>query len=210
MLDGQTAPLASRGARWLRTAEFLLIAGGASALLWCGFVIADARLTQNLARQALVSTPAAAAAAIYPVALPAAGAPLADLTIPRLQLSVMVLQGSDDETLRHGLGHIEHTALPGERGNVAIAGHRDTFFRPLRDVRLGDDVFLQTAQERFHYQVSSLDVVKPTDVSVLDATGAPTLTLITCYPFWVLGRAPDRFVVRATRVTDSAAAVLQP
>jgi hypothetical protein len=91
-----------------------------------------------------------------------------------------------------------------------IAGHRDSFFRPLRHVQHGDDVFVDTPERRFHYQVTSLRVVNPHDLSVLEPTDDATLTLITCYPFWVLGNAPDRFVVRATRVVDSIATAFEP
>jgi hypothetical protein len=87
-----------------------------------------------------------------------------------------------------------------------IAGHRDSFFWPLRNVQLGDDIFLDTPQGRFHYRVASLRVMKSHDVSVLEPTSNAMLTLITCYPFWVLGHAPDRFVVRAARVMDSTTA----
>jgi LPXTG-site transpeptidase (sortase) family protein len=133
------------------------------------------------------------------------GSAIAELSIPRVDLSAVVLQGSDLKTLRRGPGHVENTALPGEGGNVVIAGHRDSFFRPLRDVKLGDDVFLKTPHGRLHYRVTSLQVVTPRDVDVLEPTETPTLTLITCYPFWVLGNAPDRYVVRATRVGEPVA-----
>jgi hypothetical protein len=89
---------------------------------------------------------------------------------------------------------------------VAIAGHRDSFFRPLRHVRVGDDVFVDTPQGHLQYRVTSLQVVKPQDLSVLDPTDTATLTLITCYPFDLIGSAPDRLVVRATRVGEPAAA----
>jgi sortase A len=128
------------------------------------------------------------------------GSAVAVLSIPRIQLSSAVLHGSDAKTLRRGPGHLENTAYPGETGNVVIAGHRDSFFLPLRNIRVGDDVYLDTQKGRFHYQVASLRVVSPRDLSVLAANDEATLTLITCYPFWVLGNAPDRFVVRATRV----------
>lgn len=171
-------------------------------MVWCALLIGNQRLSQHLARLSLETRPRVETSTYPPMPL-ANGTPLADLSIPRLHLSAVVLQGSDDDTLRVGLGHIEHTALPGEAGNVAIAGHRDTFFRPLRNVQVGDDIFLDTPEERLHYLVSSLRVVGPNEVSVLEPTDDPTLTLVTCYPFWLLGHAPDRFVVRATRVADS-------
>src|SRR5262249_41445972 len=94
------------------------------------------------------------------------------------------------------------TPLPGESGNVAIAGHRDSFFRPLRDVHVGDDILLDIAEARVRYRVSSLRIVSPSEISVIGPTDAAMLTLVTCYPFWFIGEAPDRFVVRATRVED--------
>src|SRR6185312_1078042 len=125
---------------------------------------------------------------------------IAELDIPRLRMSQAVLEGADDSTLRRGPGHIEETSIPGEPGNIGIAGHRDTFFRALSGIRVGDDVVLSTAHGVFHYRVSSLGIVPPQDVSVLKATKVPTITLVTCYPFWFLGPAPMRYVVHATQL----------
>jgi sortase A len=147
--------------------------------------------------------PASIGASVVRRPPPATGTALADLSIPRVHLSAVVLHGSDARTLRLGVGHIENTAFPGEPGNVAIAGHRDSFFRPLRNIQVGDDVLLDTPRGRVRYRVSSFRVVSPTDVSVLRPTPDSTLTLVTCYPFWVLGHAPDRFIVRAVRVSDA-------
>jgi sortase A len=180
-------------------------AAAAAALTWSALVVFDAARAQDAARQALAAMTAPShPAPSHPAPLSGAralrGAAIATLSIPRLALSTVVLHGSDDATLRDGPGHIESTAFPGEPGNVAIAGHRDTFFRPLRDIAVGDDVFLDTPLERIRYRVARLDVVGPRDLSVLKQSGEDTLTLITCYPFWVLGPAPDRFIVRAARV----------
>jgi LPXTG-site transpeptidase (sortase) family protein len=131
--------------------------------------------------------------------------PIAALSIPRVHLSAIVLEGSDARTLRRGPGHVENTALPGNSGNVVIAGHRDTFFRPLRDVHTGDDVFDETRHGTVRYRVGSLRGVKASDLSVLEPTDEATLTLVTCYPFWVLGNAPDRFIVTAARVDQPVA-----
>ena len=120
----------------------------------------------------------------------------------------IVLHGSDARTLQRGPGHLEHTAEPGDAGNIVIAGHRDSFFRPLRHIRLADDIFLETRDGHYHYRVTSLRVVGPREVSVIAPTSEETLTLITCYPFWVLGHAPDRFIVRAARVDNRASAEL--
>jgi sortase A len=122
------------------------------------------------------------------------------LEIPRLQLTVMVREGADEGTLRRAVGHIPGTALPGRIGNVGLAGHRDTFFRPLRDIHKGDAIDLQTESGTYHYVVRSTEIVGPRDVGVLAASGGETLTLVTCYPFYYVGSAPKRFIVRAAQV----------
>jgi sortase A len=122
---------------------------------------------------------------------------LGRLTIPRLRLSAMVLQGVGEDTLRVALGHIPATALPGQPGNVGIAGHRDTLFRPLRLVHKNDLIVLETQSGRYVYRVQSTKVVGPRDVSVLNSKSSPELTLVTCYPFYYVGSAPERFVVEA-------------
>src|SRR5438477_2947264 len=157
--------------RLLRWVAYLLMIVGGVSLGWCVGIITDARLTQWLARQQLaseapVTTPSGKPTPRSPVVVPA-GTPLGELSIPRLGISVVVLEGSDDHTLQRGLGHIETTPLPGESGNVAIAGHRDSFFRPLRKVQVGDDILLDTPGERVHYRVSSFRVVDPSEVSVI-------------------------------------------
>jgi len=122
---------------------------------------------------------------------------LGRLDIPRIGISVAVLQGTGSRTLRLGVGHIESTSFPGNTGNVGIAGHRDTFFRALRDIRKHDEIQLQTATGLFHYQVDWIKVVTPGDLSVLAPSTESALTLVTCYPFQFLGAAPKRFIVRA-------------
>jgi sortase A len=123
--------------------------------------------------------------------------PLAVLRIPKLRLEVPVLPGTDDRTLDRGVGHIEHTALPGTEGNAGIAGHRDGFFRGLKDIAAGDVIELETASGTETYHVERTWVVDPETVSVLDATPTRALTLVTCYPFRYIGPAPRRFIVRA-------------
>jgi sortase A len=185
----------------VRWTERVLVVAGLATLTWCALLLVDARLTQRTARETLARVGRLEAPASVS-STPVRGTPLAALSIPRLNLSTVVLQGSDEATLRGGPGHIENTALPGERGNAGIAGHRDSFFRPLQRVRVGDDIFLDTPRKRVHYRVEWLRVVAPHDVSVLKPTPESTLTLVTCYPFGFVGAAPDRFVVHATRVTD--------
>ncbi len=128
------------------------------------------------------------------------GAPLAVLRIPKLDLVVPVLKGTDEFSLNRGVGHVEGTALPGTIGNVGIAGHRDGFFRGLKDLAAGDRIELVTVGAVESFQVESLIIVPPEQVSVLDPTAEPTVTLVTCYPFYFLGHAPERFIVRATWV----------
>ena len=125
--------------------------------------------------------------------------PLATLEIPRLKLRVAVFNGTDDVRLDRGVGRIPGTARPGEAGNLAIAGHRDGFFRVLKDILPGDELRLTTLAGSEVYSVDRFWIVAPEQVEVLDSTAAPSVTLITCYPFYYVGSAPQRFVVRASR-----------
>lgn len=126
---------------------------------------------------------------------------LGRLEIPNLHLSVMVREGADSATLRRAVGHIPGTAFPGEIGNVGIAGHRDTFFRPLRKIRVNDPIELETENGNYRYVVESTGIVGPRDVRVLAPARSQTLTLVTCYPFYYVGSAPKRFVVHAALVS---------
>jgi len=121
------------------------------------------------------------------------------LEIPRLGIRVMVHEGDDHDILAGAAGHLPSSPVPGWPGNVAVAAHRDTFFRPLRNIRVNDKILFATLNGTFEYQVESLKIVDPDDVSVLKASAEPTLTLVTCYPFYYVGHAPRRFIVHATR-----------
>ena len=136
---------------------------------------------------------------------PAPSAVIGRLEIPRLRLSAMVQEGADTRTLRRAVGHIPGTALPGRAGNVGLAGHRDTFFRALRDIQLRDAIELETGRGTYRYVVESTRIVRPSDVQVLESSGGESLTLVTCYPFYYVGTAPKRFIVRAQRVENVAA-----
>ena len=125
--------------------------------------------------------------------------PLAVLHIPRIGLDVPVLKGTSDTTLDRGAGHVEDTAMPGTPGNSGIAGHRDGFFRGLKDVNVGDEIQLETLRETQTYRIERAWIVSPDDVSVLDPTPAQSITLVTCYPFYFVGSAPQRYIVRAVR-----------
>jgi sortase A len=120
------------------------------------------------------------------------------ISIPRLNISAMVEEGVDATTLARAVGHIPGTALPGETGNIGIAGHRDTFFEKLKDLKPHDQIDFTTHGGLYHYTVDSLTIVDPSDVSVLEARGGKKLTIVTCFPFRYVGNAPRRFIVHAT------------
>jgi sortase A len=119
------------------------------------------------------------------------------IEVRRLKLSVVAREGVDNKTLRVAAGHIPGTVLPGQAGNAGFAAHRDTFFRPLKSVREGDEVVVTTPQGVYRYAVTGTQIVEPADVSVLEPTADAILTLVTCYPFEYIGNAPQRFIVRA-------------
>jgi LPXTG-site transpeptidase (sortase) family protein len=125
---------------------------------------------------------------------------LGRIEIPTIGLAAMILEGTDARTLRRAVGHISGTPLPGQQGNVAITGHRDTFFRPLLKIRKDDEIRLTTLSGSYRYLVDSIKVVDPEDTEVLDNSDDAILTLVTCYPFYFVGPAPKRFIVRAHRI----------
>lgn len=122
------------------------------------------------------------------------------IEIPRIGLKAIVRMGADERTLSRAVGLVPGAALPGQSGNVVLAGHRDTFFRPLRKIRVDDRIRLHVPPEVYEYRVDSVRVVSPEETSVLQSDGTDELTLVTCYPFRFIGPAPDRFIVSATRV----------
>ena len=125
------------------------------------------------------------------------------LSIPRVSLSVAVVEGDDAHALRLAVGHLPDTPLPWQGGNSALAGHRDGFFNPLQSVRRGDEITLATRRGTLRYRVSLTEIVEPDDISVLGPTGGADLTLITCYPFGYFGPAPQRFIVQAVKQSAS-------
>ena len=176
----------------------MLFAGAILLLGYCGFVVLDtwifqARESAELERF-VPERPAAGDAA-----MPAIGPDglIGRMEVQRLGVSVVVMEGTSNKTLRRAVGHIAGTALPGQPGNVGIAGHRDTFFRPLRNIQPDDIITLATLRGEYRYRVVSTKVVSPDDVAVLNSDGNEILTLVTCYPFYYVGSAPDRFIVRA-------------
>lgn len=213
----------------LRWSERCLWVAGLLALGYCAFVLLDARiyqasesrrldqaLQQKLSvrrdtADAAQSAPAAAPARLPPKTVPPQpGSLIGRLEIPRIGLSAMVLEGSDDRTLQLGVGHLHGAALPGAPGNVVLAGHRDTFFRPLRNIRKGDKITVTTTDGINEYWVESAAVVDPDQTQLLQASWQPTLTLVTCYPFSYLGAAPKRFIVQAREGAGPLPAAAEP
>jgi sortase A len=191
----------------LRWTERILFASGAALLGYCGYVAADTwdfqqRETRHLHR--LLELKPAPGSAVAPRGL------IGRLEIPRLGLSVMLIEGDDAKILRRAVGHIPGTSLPGQPGNVALSGHRDTFFRPLRNVREDDLIVITTLEGEYRYRVVSTRVVSPNNVTVLNAGEGEILTLVTCYPFYLVGAAPDRFIVRAERLHSISSAQSGP
>ncbi len=135
------------------------------------------------------------------------GAPLAVLSIPKIHLEVPVFEGTDDVTLDRGAGRIAGTAHPGQAGNLGIAGHRDGFFRGLKDVTTGDEIKLALADGEATYVVDQITIVTPQDVSVLQPRPIPSITLVTCFPFYFVGSAPERYIVSASLRADAQPAV---
>ena len=131
------------------------------------------------------------------------GALIGRIKIPRVGVSAIVLHGIDKKTLRRGVGHIPGTPLPEHGGNVGLAAHRDSFFRGLKEIRQNDTIELTTLDGTFEYKVQWTKIVTPQDTYVLDDAGKPSLTLVTCYPFYYVGSAPKRFIVRAQRLDET-------
>jgi sortase A len=128
------------------------------------------------------------------------------LEIPRLDLEVAVYDGASDLHMDRGAARIDGTAMPGERGNLGVAGHRDGYLRVLKDIALGDEIRVTSSSGPVTYVVSELSIVSPTAVEVLDPTETPVVTLVTCYPFYFVGHAPERFIVRAIARSDDTGA----
>jgi len=177
-------------------------------MAYVALTLFNARLFQNAASHTLegqiraeeqhTSVPSAATAK--------EGDVLGRIEIPRISLSVVILQGTTSKTLRLGVGHIDGTALPGTSGNIGIAGHRDTFFRGLKDIHKDDRILLQTPSGIARYEVDWIQITGPDDGGIVGSTKDSTLTLVTCYPFHYIGAAPERYIVHAHRqevaVTD--------
>jgi sortase A len=185
-----------------------LILAGALALAWPGRLFVESWWAQRTASRQLEqeihrrtsAAPRTAVPRINVVVPPHPGDVLGRLDIPRIHVSVMVLEGADADVLKIAAGHIQGTALPGTIGNIGIAAHRDTFFRPLRGVQPNDTVTLTTPLGVYRYRVDSAEIVSPNYVQVLHPTKDAELTLVTCYPFYYIGSAPKRLIVHARRL----------
>lgn len=200
-----------RSRAWLWV-ERLLLAIGIVSLGYFLAVTVETHLYQAVENRELdailasaPSTPGSAPApAVSLPRMPTPGSTVGRIEIPRLGVSAVIRAGIDARTLRLAVGHIPGTSLPGEAGNVGLAGHRDTFFRRLRDIRAFDEIRLVTPSGTYSFEVEATRVVKPTATWVLHATDVSMLTLVTCYPFTYVGSAPDRFIVRAVATQGPA------
>jgi len=188
--------------RWL---ERVLLATGVALSIWCGAVLLDAHFVSKMPvpdpRKA-EAVPSEGVVVTLPRVAPVTGSWVARLDAPSVRLSATVLEGSDDGTLARAAGHIEDTAFPGQPGNVGIAGHRDTTFRAVRNLHVGDPLELTTSDFIYRYSITKAFIVEPEDVYVLDPGDRPMLTLVTCYPFTFIGHAPHRYILQAVLVNQ--------
>jgi sortase A len=202
--------------RFLVWMEFFLLGASLSALaIWAASLVIPAVweywANQSFDRAVQESGPAQSSTpAPSPAPAPSLRIPsiqtndlVGRLSIPRLDLSAMVREGDTETTLSLALGHIPGTALPGQTGNVGVAGHRDALFRGLRYIRKDDLIKFETVKANYLYRVEDMEIVKPEQVSVLQARDYSELTLVTCYPFYFVGSAPERFIVKARAVTSA-------
>jgi sortase A len=208
-----TAMDRTRTDRILRWIERALVALGSVCLIWVGAISIHALTYQVEQHTRLVrldpSSEHLGADRRRDVLGPAseANVPIGRLEIPRIGLSAVVVEGDDESTLNVAVGHLPDTPLPWQEGNAALAGHRDTFFRPIRRVRTGDEIRLVTPHGTFRYRATRQVVVEPDELWVLDPSPTAALTLITCYPFDFVGPAPRRFVVQAERIVEMSEAL---
>jgi len=215
-------PLPTRRARpaaWVCVLRLVLLCAGVGLLSTAGYILIRSHVFQiyegrafdylssnpnrgplchDLAVRPSAAQPSSIGPSIRP---PFIGEPVARMEIPGVGLSTLVMEGDDASTLRLSAGHIPGTALPGTEGNIAIAGHRDTVFRCLRSLRKNELITLDTPEARYTYRVETLSVVNPSQTSVLAPTHSNTLTLVTCYPFYFIGPAPQRFIVTARQIS---------
>jgi sortase A len=191
----------SKGARasilpaiWFASYFFLVV--GVIVAGYAGYVIADAEVFQAIELRKFNH-----AAPLVEPHLLTNGEIVGQIEIPSLALKAVILHGDSPALMRRGVVHLPDSPLPGEWGNVALAGHRDTFFRPLRNIRVGEIITVRTSGgNTVQYRVESTSVVPPTDIEVLNSSNRHELTLVTCFPFDYVGHAPNRFIVRAYEI----------
>jgi sortase A len=200
-------PPPRRTGRFLRWSRDAFLTVGVLTLGYSGFVVLDTKLYQvvqasHFQQQLETAKPPVASAqrARDLTVPPTPGGALGRIEITRIGLSAMISEGTDRRTLRREVGHIPGTPLPGQQGNVVIAGHRDTFFRALGNIHNDDEITLTTLDGTYRYLVDSTQVVAPEDTQALDDSDDTILTLVTCYPFYFVGPAPKRFIVRAHKI----------
>jgi sortase A len=189
----------------LRLIQWVTLTAGLCLLLWPLFVPAESLWARSAGEQ----TPALEKTSRQETIVPRKhgvspsrsrlrrGSVLGRFEVPRLKLAYAILEGTDNRTLDRSVGHVEGTGLPGDSGNIGIAGHRHTHFRKLEWIRRGDQIVLTSPRGQFRYFVEWARLFEPEDIAVLDATHGPAMTLITCFPFEYVGAAPLRYVVRA-------------
>jgi sortase A len=200
----------ARFSRFLVRSHYVLLIAGISILGYCAIVSSTATFFQAQARELLRSKPHLATSSSAAGSIPGPAGPalwggrgfavLGRVDVPEIQLSAMIAEGANSRALRVAIGHVPGTALPWQLGNVALVGHRDTFFRRLGELKVGDVIRLTVPGDEYTYRVRFTGIVNPNETWVLQPATGNTLTLVTCYPFHFIGAAPKRFVVRARRV----------
>jgi len=196
---GQESGAMTRG--MFRAAYYVFLCAGIIALGYTVYAVLDRYWYQGVEISEFESVRMPAEPSAVEAVPIADGGVIGEIEVPRLKLKAIVVQGDSENVLRRAVGHLPETPLPGEAGNVALAAHRDGLFRPLGNIRPGDLITLRTPDREFRYQVEWTAVVPPTAVRVLEPTSEQALTLVTCFPFYYVGAAPDRYVVRARKIS---------
>jgi sortase A len=189
-----------RKPRWLIWLGSALILGGAVLLAHYSYTLHERADAQRRAKEWLGRASAGHGSVPAPAPPVYRGEVVGEVEIPRLHLSVMIFEGDDAGILERGAGHIPGTALPSSSGNIGIAAHRDTYFRPLRTIHANDVIALRTQSVTSRYAVTETEIVPPSDIGVLAPAPGRDLTLVTCYPFYYVGNAPKRFIVHARKI----------
>jgi sortase A len=187
------------GGNYLRWIEYACWIAAVVLLGWFLYVLADTLIFQAVQSRRLAAMRSQTAA---PVQMHT-GELFGKLTIPSIGVSAIILEGDDDATLRHAVGHIPGTSLPDGSGTVGLAAHRDTFFRDLGRLHENEMIVIETPAGTYHYRVATISIVGPDNVDVLRPQGRAALTLVTCYPFHYIGSAPQRYVVTAWRAPEA-------